>query len=298
MPQGSRDQQKSLRPAPLAVGPTRPLPGGPIGPSGGATWLACLGRLAAPALSLALLIPVARAGERPPPPATGIGPGVAPAATSCPVALSVEPLLRERGEGPLTRPPLPPPEAPGDYRHRLATTALGWPRLDRWCVWLEPIGSGAPSNPFEQRWLQAVEGALAQWQEQLPIIRVEDPAAAQVRLWRRRPPLIRDGGGRQRASHGRALLALVRANRGDQERLEPAVEVLVSPGQRQQGIQATALHELGHAFGLWGHSDHPSDAMAAVPGADPVLRLSARDLATLRWLYGQPTAFGSAAARP
>jgi predicted Zn-dependent protease len=53
-------------------------------------------------------------------------------------------------------------------------------------------------------------------------------------------------------------------------------------------MQATALHELGHAFGLWGHSDDPADAMAAVPGAVPVLELTPRDRATFRWLQQQP----------
>jgi predicted Zn-dependent protease len=75
--------------------------------------------------------------------------------------------------------------------------------------------------------------------------------------------------------------------------LEPSVEVLLSPGQRPVAIEATALHELGHAFGLWGHSDRAADAMAAVPGSAPVLELTPRDLATLRWLYRQSSRFGS-----
>jgi hypothetical protein len=33
--------------------------------------------------------------------------------------------------------------------------------------------------------------------------------------------------------------------------------------------------------------------MAAVPGVQPVLQLSERDRATLRWLYAQPTRFGA-----
>ena len=70
--------------------------------------------------------------------------------------------------------------------------------------------------------------------------------------------------------------------------LEPNVTVLISPGQAQPAIQATALHELGHAFGLWGHSDQPGDAMAVSPGAQPILQLSNRDLRTLQWLQQQP----------
>ena len=66
------------------------------------------------------------------------------------------------------------------------------------------------------------------------------------------------------------------------------MQVLISPGQAEPAIQATALHELGHAFGLWGHSDRAGDAMAVHPGARPVLDLSPRDRATLQWLQAQP----------
>ena len=74
--------------------------------------------------------------------------------------------------------------------------------------------------------------------------------------------------------------------------------MLISPGQRQLAIQATALHELGHAFGLWGHSDDPADALAAMPGSQPVVALTARDRATLRWLQAQPSRFGQPLPAP
>ena len=75
--------------------------------------------------------------------------------------------------------------------------------------------------------------------------------------------------------------------------LEPQVNVLVSPELRADALQATALHELGHAFGLWGHSSVPSDALAVSQGKTPVLVPSERDRLTLKWLMEQPTRFGS-----
>jgi predicted Zn-dependent protease len=190
------------------------------------------------------------------------------------------------------------PAADGsDYRHLLQPTPAGWPILDHWCVWIEPANAEAGTAEAQRQatWSSAVETALQQWAGLLKISLVSHPDQAQVRLWRRRPPLQRLADGRQRASHGRAVLSLVAAQRQQQWWAEPRIDVLLDPGRAPLPLQATALHELGHAFGLWAHSDHPDDAMAAKPGARPVLQLSRRDRATLLWLLRQSNRMPTAA---
>ena len=220
----------------------------------------------------------------------GTTPGVAQpeADPSCaPLAvLEVRPPAMARAS--VVAPPAPPSSSPegspeGDFRLQLSATTYGWPRLDHWCIWVESVSSEGPAARWDQAWLQAVDAALASWAELVPIQRVNQPEQAQVRILRRRPPL-RAG----RASHGRAELQLVVVQKNGQRHLQPLVVVQISPGQRPSAMQATALHELGHALGLWGHSEAPGDAMAAVPGAMPVLDLSPRDRATFLWLQQQP----------
>ena len=170
-----------------------------------------------------------------------------------------------------------------DYRHQLRPTPAGWPLRSPWCVWVEPVQTSGPQAIWDERWWRAVTGALRTWQQELPIVQVQDPDQAQVLVQRRRPPIQN-----RRASHGRALLQLLEVQREGRWQLEPRVDVLISPGQAEPAMQATALHELGHAFGLWGHSDQAGDTMAVHAGATPVLQLSQRDRATLQWLLRQP----------
>ena len=227
--------------------------------------------------------------------ALGATAAVAPTARAAAGPESLPDCPRSEAEATLPLPPGTPQTqaaraaAPGTYSHVLKPTPAGWPVRDHWCIWIEPVVADAATaaGARERQWLQASRRALEAWGRLIGFSLVQDPDQAQVRLWRRRPPLLRLANGRTRASHGRAVLHLLQVKRQGRWQAEPRVEVLLSPGQAPLPMQATALHELGHAFGLWGHSDEPGDALAAVPGPQPVLNLSPRDQATLRWLLRQ-----------
>ncbi len=210
-----------------------------------------------------------------------------PPSAPCAIATEIRPWTAQNDPGVFPAAAAQAASAPGepstDYRHQLKPTPAGWPTQAHWCVWIEPVRDNGPTGIWEQRWFQAVNQALDTWQRHLPITLVDQPERAQVIVERRRPPRLNN-----RASHGRAVLELVEVQRQGRWQLEPKVTVLISPGQAQPAIQATALHELGHAFGLWGHSDQAGDAMAVKPGATPILELSPRDQRTLRWLQQQP----------
>jgi len=189
----------------------------------------------------------------------------------------------------------PPGQRPG-YASSIATTSLGPPVLKHWCVWVQPAAA-TPVNRWDQRWLDQVSSALTTWGALVPLTLVDNPDQANVLIHRQRPAR-RQVAGVWRASNGRTQLQVVDVQRQGRRRLEPLVKVMVSPGLRAEALQATALHELGHAFGLWGHSSIPTDVLAISQGERPVLVPSQRDRLTLAWVMQQTTRFGSTLRKP
>ena len=189
----------------------------------------------------------------------------------------------------------PPGQRPG-YASSIATTSLGPPVLKHWCVWVQPADA-TPVNRWDQRWLDQVSSALTTWGALVPLTLVDNPDQANVLIHRQRPAR-RQVAGVWRASNGRTQLQVVDVQRQGRRRLEPLVKVMVSPGLRAEALQATALHELGHAFGLWGHSSVPTDVLAISQGERPVLVPSQRDRLTLAWVMQQTTRFGSTLRKP
>lgn len=64
---------------------------------------------------------------------------------------------------------------------------------------------------------------------------------------------------------------------------DPKTEKDLPMQNRDEQVYRLALHEVGHAVGIWGHSSNPSDIMFTHPVAS---KLSSRDVRTVRLMYG------------
>jgi tetratricopeptide (TPR) repeat protein len=147
-------------------------------------------------------------------------------------------------------------------------------------------GDGIPG--FEPRFTEFLKAAFQDWVSasggRITIRFVDQPADADIEcLW------TSDGSQLQnRAEGGEARVyfqdGLIR---------NATIVILTVPMNRvssitDNAIKSVALHEVGHALGLFGHSPNPQDAMFFSAGtADTKLSLSARDRKTLLRLYSQ-----------
>lgn len=166
------------------------------------------------------------------------------------------------------------------YGEQLEETAIGA------LVWSEfPVTVYLDENALE-RWQIQMMSVVEQWGDYLPLERIEDSERADIVIWQRRPPPRRVGGD-FRAAAARVSYELYWRD----QRLGHRVEILLSPTQGTDAAQAALRHELGHALGIWGHSDRPTDVMYYSQVRYPPA-ISLRDLATLRYVYEQPTRLG------
>jgi predicted Zn-dependent protease len=192
-------------------------------------------------------------------------------------------------------------EDQGDYFEQIKTTPLGY------LIWSEfPIkvylekplnhqNSTAEQVRFAQ-WVEAVRKAIAEWNIYLPLLEVEHPQQADILIKRSQPSrefkLNRATGQYDipRASTAQTNYKFY-LKPGNPPILSHRMKLEISPDLSKLSTLTATRHELGHALGIWGHSNQETDALYFSQVKNPP-RISVRDLNTLKKIYQQPTKLG------
>lgn len=188
----------------------------------------------------------------------------------------------------------------GDYFDQIKSTPLGYLVWSRFPirVYLEKpakIAINSASDRRFQTWVVAVREAIAEWNNYLPLAEIENPAAADIIIWR--SPAKRE----IKLNPETGLYDIPRAiaaqtNYDFYLRENPLViahhmTINIDPSSLGQSLLATVRHELGHALGIWGHSPAETDALYYSQVREPQ-PISPRDINTLVKIYQQPTKLG------
>jgi predicted Zn-dependent protease len=204
--------------------------------------------------------------------------------------------------------PLPPSLAQwknspnvGDYFARIQSTEAGS------LIWSEfpiKVYLDRPENPQETsasdrrflQWVKAVEEAIQEWTVYLPMVEILQPEVADIVIKREKPPLgVQIDPETGKLERFRARTAQTRyefyIREGNSPILLHRMTVAIDPGLSEQSIRSATRHELGHALGIWGHSQAQTDAMYfSQVRTSPAI--SPRDINTLKKVYQQPTRLG------
>lgn len=191
--------------------------------------------------------------------------------------------------------PLPPTLAQwqdqtnsGDYFSQVTPTQVGYLIWSKFPVRVYVETPKAVNTPQAQTWVNSVLQAVAEWNNYLPLKVVEQPEIADIKILRKAPPLeISPIGNIPRARSAEARYELYTSS----NILCHRFTILLSPSQTGNYIQAAIRHELGHALGIWGHSQLQTDALYFSQVRQPP-PISPRDVNTLKRIYEQPTSLG------
>lgn len=238
-----------------------------------------------------LLMLLAQGGDRLPAQAQSVVPQPSAVAEDLPTA-NVHPLpaslaaWQEAGES-------------GDYFSAIQPTPVGYLVWSQFPVrvYVEPVASDATANQGgmgerSRLWVEAVTAAVQEWNVYLPLELVSAPELADITIWRRVPPLLREANRPPRARSAETQYEFyIQPIDQNAKRLSHRMTVLLRPDQTAAYTHASARHELGHALGIWGHSSMQTDALYfSQVRISP--SISSRDINTLKRIYEQPTRLG------
>jgi len=204
----------------------------------------------------------------------------------------------------------------GDYFDLVETTPVGY------LVWSQfPIKvyfeqsqtlqeQSAPEQTAQsvraQQWEDAIRKAIAEWHKYLPLQIVTAPESADILIGRsevsRKVKLNPETGLfdiprtiTAQTSYEFYLQAESEPSKSTQKlkpkRLAHRMSLKISPDLSAIATVSAARHELGHALGIWGHSDLESDALYFSQVRNTP-KISPRDINTLKKIYQQPSKLG------
>ncbi|RUR74211.1 peptidase [Chlorogloeopsis fritschii PCC 9212] len=180
------------------------------------------------------------------------------------------------------------PTNSGDYFSQVAPTQVGYLVWSQFPVTVYIETPKAISTRQAETWVNEVLQAVQEWNPYLPLKVVETPEVADITILRKAPPLQFSPGNK----FPRARSALTTYVLYTKENfLYHRFNILLHPSQTGKYLLAAVRHELGHALGIWGHSQIESDALyfSQVRNPPPI---SPRDVNTLKRVYEQPTSLG------
>lgn len=180
---------------------------------------------------------------------------------------------------------------PRGYFDAVETLPVGYLVWSRFpvSIYVEPLTDVHES--IRLRWNQAIAIALQDWGQYIPLEETSNPEAAAIRVRPVQPPIRQSSDGTFRAQSGETRYEFDVQRVNDDQVLMQKLSVAVKPGQATRQLEATLRHELGHAFGIWGHSRNPEDALYYSQVASPPT-VSSGDIVTLCEVYRQPTSVG------